>query len=127
MVTYSRDMLIGQWYRTEYDENGCQISEYAHISPDGSFEFTFVSQNAKGEVAEQIIELGDWGLVGDIHFTMTKSEFVDEQHYAADLADEQNYHAYKVLELTGQVFRYQHIVTQEIYQLKRIAEQAGNC
>lgn len=58
---------------------------------------------------------------------MTKSEFVDEQHYAADLADEQNYHAYKVLELTGQVFRYQHIVTQEIYQLKRIAEQAGNC
>ena len=74
----------------------------------GSFEFTFIYHNANGELTKQIIELGDWGLVGDIHFTMTKSEFIDEQHYAVDLAEPDNYNAYRVLELTSQTFKYQH-------------------
>ena len=70
-MNYSREQLIGQWYRLDIDEKGQQISEYAQISPDGSYEFTFSTLDTNGAVLQQSVELGDWGLVGDIHFTFT--------------------------------------------------------
>ena len=41
VMNYSREQLFGQWYRLETDEQGNQISEFAEISEDGSYEFTF--------------------------------------------------------------------------------------
>jgi hypothetical protein len=124
---YKREKLFGQWYRTDIDEQGQQTSEYALLSPDGSFEFTFAILNNKGEVLEQTIELGDWGLVGDIHFTMTKSELVDGSLYGADLADENNYHAYQVLQLNSKIFEYRHIVTNEVFIMRRVIDTIAHC
>lgn len=126
-MVYSRELLIGKWHRHDIDELGNQVSEYAEISADGCFEFTFIYQNSDGETINQSIELGDWGLVGDIHFTMTKSEFIEEQHYAVDLNDADNYNAYRVLELTSQTFKYQHVVSQEIFVSRRLTSDVGNC
>lgn len=126
-MVYSRELLIGKWYRTDTDEQGNQVSEYAEMSVDGSFEFTFIYQNSTGEITQQSIELGDWGLVGDIHFTMTKSEFIDDEHYAVDLNEPDNYNAYRVLALTNQTFKYQHVVSQEIYISRRLTSDVGNC
>lgn len=126
-MIYSRTMLIGSWYRNSIDDQNHHTSEYAKLSTDGSFEFSFVTHNNQGDIIEEIIELGDWGLVGDIHFTMTKSEFIDGDHYAADLADEDNYQAYKVLQLTNQKFEYQHLLTKEVYILKRVVDKIGHC
>lgn len=126
-MNYSRELLIGRWYRSDTDEQHASTTEYADMSADGSYEFTFIRQNEQGEILEQIIELGDWGLVGDIHFTMAKSEFVDEQHYAADLADPDNYHAYRVLKLDSKIFEYQHVVTNEVFILRRVTDKIGHC
>ena len=87
-MNYQRELLFGRWYRDDLNPQGFQQSEYAELSADGSFELTFLTLNAVGDVTEQIVELGDWGLVGDIHFTITKSEFVHDQDYAADMADD---------------------------------------
>ena len=127
MKIFSRELLIGKWYRSDTDEDGNLISEYAEIAADGSFEFSFFYHNSSGEITKQFIELGDWGLVGDIHFTMTKSEFIEDEHFAVDLADPENYHAYQVLELNSQVFKYQHVVTKEIFLLRRLLNDVGNC
>ncbi|MEW6983048.1 hypothetical protein AAD001_10410 [Colwelliaceae bacterium 6471] len=126
-MNYSRELLIGRWYRSDTDEQRASTTEYAEMSADGSYEFTFIRQNEQGDILEQIIELGDWGLVGDIHFTMAKSEFVDEQHYAADLADPDNYHAYRVLKLDSKIFEYQHVVTNEVFILRRVTDKIGHC
>lgn len=126
-MNYSRELLIGRWYRSDTDKQRASTTEYADMSADGSYEFTFIRQNEQGEILEQIIELGDWGLVGDIHFTMAKSEFVDEQHYAADLADPNNYHAYRVLKLDSKIFEYQHVVTNEVFILRRVTDKIGHC
>jgi hypothetical protein len=127
MKNFSRELLIGQWYRGESDEYGNLISEYADIAADGSFEFTFIYHDSEGVITKQLIELGDWGLVGNIHFTMTKSEFDNDEHFAVDLADPDNYHAYQVLELNSQVFTYQHVVSEEIYTLRRVLGDVGYC
>lgn len=126
-MLYSRKLLVGTWYRNDTDIDGCLITEYAQMALDGSFEFTFIYHNNTGEVVDEVIECGDWGLVGDIHFTITKSEFVDEQHYAVDLAEPDNYNAYRVLALTNQTFKYQHVISQEIFIARRITGTAGNC
>ena len=126
-MVYSREQLFGRWYRIDIDEQGRQTSEYAVLSPDGSFEFTFSTLNSQGEVCQQEVELGDWGLVGDIHFTLTKSELVEQELYAADLGNADNYHAYRVLQLTNQIFEYQHILTNEVFIMRRVIDNIGHC
>ena len=60
-MNYNRALLFGRWYRNDIDSQGRQIVEYAELSADGSFEFTFVSTEQETNVIEQIVELGDWG------------------------------------------------------------------
>ena len=126
-MNYEREMLFGRWYRDNSNPEGFQQSEYAELLADGSFEFTFVTANQSGEVTEQIVELGDWGLVGDIHFTITTSEFVLDRDYAVDRADSDNYHAYRILKIDNQTFEYQHVVTQEVFTLRRVIDKIGHC
>ncbi|GAA5136709.1 hypothetical protein [Thalassotalea piscium] len=126
-MNYERSALVGQWFSSLENNNGEQSTEFADIQADGSFEFTFTHYDSNNQIIEQVIELGDWGLVGDIHFTMTKSEFVNNQHYASDLADADNYQAYKVLALDSNIFKYQHVITQEVFILKRVIDKIGHC
>lgn len=124
---FNRSMLIGRWYRGGHQASGEHFNEYAEMSKNGSFEFTFISVDKQGTEIEKVIEVGDWGLVGDIHFTMTKSEFFENNHYPADLLNEDNYHAYKILQLNSQIFEYQHVVTNEVYILRRVIDNIGHC
>lgn len=126
-MNYNRALLFGCWYRNDIDTQGRQIVEYAELSADGSFEFTFVSTEQETNVTEQIIELGDWGVVGNVHFTITKSELIDQQLYAADLNNSDNYQAYNILQLNHQVFEYQHIETKEIFIMRKVTDTIGHC
>ena len=125
--TYPRALLFGRWYRNDIDEQGNETVEYAQLSSDGSFEFTFISLDKKGEIIDEITELGDWGLVADIHFTLTKNELINEELYSADLNNDDNYHAYKVLGLDHKIFHYQHILTNEEYIMRRVVDNLGHC
>ncbi len=120
-------MLIGQWLGNSTDDQGNPVVEYADFFDDGSFEFCFMHVAADGQVLEQTIELGDWGLVGNIHFTVTKNDVVDEKMYAADLTHPDNYHAYEVTKLTAERFEYFHIVSKETFILKRVIDNIGYC
>lgn len=124
--SYHRALLLGNWYRSESAENGNIMTEYAQMSADGSYQFSFIEHDSSGDIIEQTIENGDWGLVGDIHFTITKSEFVNEQHYAADLEHDDNYQAYRVVELNNQIFEYQHILTNEVFILRRVVDSIAH-
>ena len=125
-MSFERRALIGRWFRVELDDHGREIMEIAQLAEDGSYEFHFTISQQENLI-EESIEFGDWGLCGDIHFTITKGEVIDNETFSANTADPNNYHAYKVLSLNNQVFSYQHIETQEIYVLKRITENIGYC
>ncbi|MFT5812926.1 MAG: hypothetical protein ACI9VT_000664 [Psychroserpens sp.] len=120
--SYHRTLLFGKWYRSERDDEGYMFTEFAEISSDGRYEFTFIQHDDHGNVSEQSVESGDWGLVGDIHFTISKSEFINDEHYAADLELDDNYHAYRVLTLNSQIFEYQHILSNEVFILRRVID-----
>lgn len=126
-MQFERQKLIGAWYRSEVDENGDVHTEFSQLAEDGSYEFSFSIHNARGEVIMQSLELGDWGLVGDIHFTIAKAEIIENEQYATDLGDPNNYHAYKVIELNNQTFKYKHIVSNEVFILKRVVDKIAHC
>ena len=127
MNDYPREQLVGRWYRVGINEQGKETSEYAELLVDGSFEFTFSTLDNNGEVCQQEVELGDWGLVGDIHFTITKNELIEDELYAADLADADNYHAYRILQLNNLIFDYQHVQTNEVFIMRRVVGNIGHC
>lgn len=120
--SYNRALLFGKWYRSDRDDEGQLFTEFAEISSDGRYEFTFIQHDDHGNVSEQSVESGDWGLVGNIHFTISKNEFINEVHYAADLEHDDNYHAYQVLTLNSQIFEYQHILSNEVFILRRVID-----
>jgi len=126
-MNFDRQQLIGAWYRSETDSKHCVHTEFAQLLEDGSYEFSFSICNAKGEITEQSIEMGDWGLVGDTHFTIAKAEYANGEQYGTDLADPNNYHAYKVIELTDQIFKYKHIVSNEVFILRRVIDKIAHC
>lgn len=122
-----RSLLLGQWVRNAEDEQGNPFVEHAEFFSDGSFEFCFMTMSHQGDILEQVIELGEWGLVGDIHFTITKNEVIDAKLYAADLNNPDNYHAYKVTMLNAEAFAYQHVTSKESFILKRVIDNIGHC
>lgn len=126
-MDFDRKLLVGCWYRTEINSEELHETEYAELSVDGCYEFSFTVQSKSGEVIQQSIEVGDWGLVGDIHFTIAKNEVFEQEYFAVDLANPDNYHAYKVLELNSQTFKYQHIVSNEVFILKRVIDKIAHC
>ncbi len=116
---YHRQQLIGHWYRSE-QQGDEHYSEFAQLRADGSFCFTFYVFQKDGTLVDEISEFGDWGVVGNIHFTITKSEQIAGKDYPADLENEDNYQAYRIVKLTENEFTYEHIVTGESYTLSRV-------
>ena len=126
-MNFDRTLLIGRWYRSEINDNNQHETEYAEMLIDGCYEFSFTVHNSAGEVIEQSIETGDWGLGGDIHFTIAKKEIIEQEYFATDLTLSDNYHAYKILALNSQIFKYKHIVSNEVFILKRVIDKIAYC
>jgi hypothetical protein len=124
---FERNLLLGHWYRGDTDDTGNQLTEFAKMYVDGTFEFTFIQYDKDGHVHEEITEFGDWGLVGDIHFTITQGEHVDGESFSADMENEDNYQAYKVLKLNNKILEYQHIITNEVFILRRVVDKIAHC
>jgi hypothetical protein len=116
---FPREKLIGHWYRSDNTEFE-STSEMAQLNEDGTFSFTFYLYNLDGQILDEVTEYGDWGLVGDIHFTITKEDVANNKRYMADMLDPENYHAYRVLELNEQAFIYEHVVSKEKYKLFKL-------
>ena len=127
ITIFERSLILGHWYRGHIDDNGNKLTEFAKIDIDGSFEFTFIQYNKQGEVLENITELGDWGIVGDIHFTITKAELIEGEIFSADMTHEDNYQAYKILQLNSKILEYQHIITNEVFILRRVVDKIAHC
>ncbi|WP_206485459.1 hypothetical protein [Thalassotalea sp. G2M2-11] len=126
-MKYDRQQLVGAWYRSDVDDAECVHTEFAQVLADGSYEFSFSVHDAQGQLIEQSVEVGDWGLVGDIHFTIAKGEYIENEAYVVDLEDPDNYHAYRVLTLDNQIFKYQHIVSDEVFILRRVIDKIAYC
>ncbi|MDO6428793.1 hypothetical protein Q4489_17425 [Thalassotalea sp. 1_MG-2023] len=124
---YRREQLIGSWFSSKQQTNGETHNELAKIHSDGCYEFTFTVFDQENQPMQEYIEVGDWGLVGDVHFTIAKAEVDQQEAFPMDMANPDNYHAYQVIQLDSHIFKYQHIVTKEVFILKRVVDRIAHC
>lgn len=117
-----RDLLVGTWYRNQPTVDGGSSEEIAVLHPDGAFELYFRRIDATGDVTSWG-QAGFWGLVGDLHFTITLANIDDELFLPVDTSDAGQYSAYRVLGLTESSFVYESLVTGNIYSLAKVDEQ----
>jgi len=125
-MQYNRKQLVGYWFRQKVDETDTLQSEYCHFQEDGLFKINFIDIK-QGKTIQEVIEYGTWGLVGNIHFTITEEIIIDDECIDNDMNNEDNYHAYRVLQLNSQFFEYEHVKTKEKYLLKRTMATTAIC
>jgi hypothetical protein len=106
-IEAQREMLIGKWFLNQRTAQGGVEQEIAELNSDGSFTFYVKSVDAGGGV-EKSVETGEWGIVGDVHFTITKT------------GGKKYYDVYKVLKLDEREFVYRHSVTGNEYRSRRV-------
>lgn len=124
-ASYDRTTLVGKWFGKHTNDEGQEVLEICELFSNGEFELSFVNEQAE-DAHQQTIERGLWGLCNDIHFTITLIQEIDEKSYQADTELAENYHAYKVLRLDGQVFEYQHVESKETFSLIRVEDPIDN-
>jgi hypothetical protein len=117
-----RDLLVGTWYGSQPTVEGGRAEEIAVLRHDGTFEIYFRRTDAAGNVTS-FGDAGLWGLVRDIHFTITLATIEDELFLPVDTSEAALYSAYRVIELTESGFVYESLVTGNVYALDRVDDQ----
>ena len=113
-----RDLLVGTWHGDQPTADGGRAREIAVLHADGTFELYFRRTDAAGNETSWG-DAGYWGLVRDVHFTITLASIDDGIFLPTDSTDAARYSAYKVIELSEKSFVYQSLVTGNVYTLER--------
>ena len=111
--------LTGRWYGSTLVNNGLKREWLIDRTIDGQYSIEFQTTNKDGSVDEQI-EYGEWGISGDIYFTIFKSFSMDGVSDSTDLSDPYNRDTYKILKINDKVFEYKHIRTGEKFKTQKV-------
>jgi hypothetical protein len=115
-----RELLIGKWYREQPRSDGTTVRSLSTMNSDGMERIEFQIIYKDGTISESL-EVLNWGVSGDIYFTILRELVFDGE--PEDVSPERpgNYLAYRVLKLTEEEFEYQTIVTGNVFQARRVA------
>ena len=104
----------GQWYsKTTSNDNEIR-EELSTIYEDGTFSILFKETNKDGSVKFHK-ELGEWGISGNIYFTIIKSVIENGVQEEVDPLSPYYRDAYVIKNLTDKKCTYQHITTKDTY------------
>ena len=115
-----RAYLVGTWRIDQPRLDGSDIHQTIGLNADGTFVIDFLIEYADGWTWEQR-EIGYWGVSGDIYFTIIRESSGDPRRGSRSPEDPSNYLAYRVLDLSDSRFRYQTIVTGNVFEATKVS------
>nr|MBV6630984.1 hypothetical protein [Oceanococcus sp. HetDA_MAG_MS8] len=119
-ATYEQRLLmVGTWFGDAPTKDGGRKMHIVDRFLDGTMKIRFRLVDAQGNSDEQT-ELAQWGLSGDIYFTISRGILDGEEFHEFDLRQPYFNDAYEVLELTEATFHYRHLVTGSEYTIHRV-------
>jgi hypothetical protein len=118
-----REFLIGKWVGETALEDGGHRTWLMERFPNGTFQLTIVDRyQGRPEIWDTMSEYGDWGLSGDIYFTMTRGPGVRSANTSHDAVRSSYYDdAYRISKLTAEEFRYTSVATNRAYTTRKVA------
>lgn len=124
-----RDQLVGLWTAETQKTDGKFERLFMEQKSDGTFTFTKMTRNSASEklqfdATKDIVEVGIWGISGDIYFTATRQFYSEGKVRSYDLSRVGLYDAYKILKLDLDTFEYQSVETGVVLTLKKLPENS---
>ena len=117
----SRAYLIGSWYLHQTRSDGSTVRSKATLRDDGALEIEFLVSYSDGTTLYSG-EFGYWGVSGDVHFTIIREASDGNKRYEVSPFDAQYYLAYRILDLNDETFRYQTIVTGNVFESRKVPD-----
>ncbi|WP_422367664.1 hypothetical protein [Pelagibius sp.] len=114
-----RDGFVGRWYGEQKRAGGKVKRWTVDAFPDGVFRITFRFYEADGAYREQI-EVGEWAISGPVYFLSTKGWVDGDTFLKADSSSPELYDAYRIISLEPKLFEYEHFVSGNRYQVRRV-------
>ncbi len=112
--------MIGKWYGSQPTKEGGRKMEIMERAANGTFMLRFKIWGKEGNVYEST-EVGQWGISGDIYFSIYRGWLDGKRIVRSDSHDPMNYNAYRIIELTEEKFHYRHAPSGNEFVLKKVA------
>ena len=104
-------MLEGKWYSSEPIPDGGIREQIIERFDDGTFRKLFRIHQT-GTLFSDFIETGQWGISGDIYFSIFRGPIIDSRFRPVDLGNPYNYDAFHVIFLSSERFEYEHVTSR---------------
>lgn len=115
------NLMIGNWYGSQPTKDGGKKLEIMERASNGTYKLTFRIYNKNGYYNEQT-EVGYWGVSGTVYFTIFRGWVKGVKFSRANSSDPYNYDAYKIINLTDEIFEYEHFSTGNKYTNKKVSK-----
>ena len=115
----SRRVLIGRWFGEAVTTDGDKRYWIIVRRPEGVFQVAFRTIAADGS-KEDSVETGDWGVSGNILFTITRGWQQETGFVQADPSDANFYDAYELISLENDRITYKSIETKNVFVVRRV-------
>lgn len=111
--------MLGRWYGGEYTTDGGYREQITVRYADGTYRHHFRSYSADG-IVQDSIEVGRWGVSGNIYFTFFAGWVKNGEFQQADPGNPYNYDAYIIDFLNDKEMQYHSVPHDNHYTIKRV-------
>lgn len=112
--------LIGKWFGSLDLEGGGKYTWINERKNDGTYKVQFRITDASGK-KEEFIEVGEWGVSGDIYFTIYKGDLEGGKIIPVDTTNPTYRDAYRILNLTNDIFEYEGLDEGSRFSVRKVA------
>ncbi len=113
--------MVGSWYGSQGMKDGGTYSWIIRRNINGLYQLEGIITKPTGE-SEPQIEVGEWGVGGDVYFTIFKGWIFNGKIEPSDPSDPYNRDIYKIIKFDKNTIRYQHIFSGETFEMKKVAD-----
>ena len=112
-------LMVGAWYASQPSIDGGTRQIVSERFSDGTYKYRFKFTDSSGKVKEST-EVGQWGVAGDIYFSIYRGKLTENGVKYSDPSDPYNYDAYQIIELSKSQFVYKSITNGSVFTAVRV-------
>lgn len=111
--------LVGKWFGILDLEGGGKYMWINERENDGTYKVHFRVIDPSGK-RQEAVEIGEWGVSGDMYFTIYKGYFEEGRINPVDTTNPTYRDAYRILRLTSDFFEYESLDDGMRFSVKKV-------
>jgi len=112
--------LTGKWYGNMESKEQGKNEWLVERNLDGTYIIQFKNTEKDGNII-RATEYGEWGISGNIYFTIFKGRIENGIKYPVDNSDPYNRDAYKILKINDNYFGYKNVRINYRFSVKKVS------